>query len=418
LDYDEQSTGTNFKSRAELNHMVEWNTVQTKDMMAKMIIEEGNGGSHFKQELHRVWVQMMGLPGELWEYLTIWAIGTILGVTKDVDMKFTREYERARLQVLVLDPSLIPQSIDVVIGEFIYELHFRVERAEMTHPIPIDMEDDAMDDREEEGEGGGNSSKSMQQDQAPARDGRAKNLIGNVEAESKQPNHGKKVPYQLPSLEELQDLAHDPKSDGQEVTSAGNVPGSDVPPLNVHEELIAALTEIETPGCRSKWRAESVDESMLERAEQMKAARNLDFKGNHDQMQPSLLLLSNDEVVNNLGAVGISLGHDEASIDSSLSLFRQVELGRAMCQPKTNKVEEIFHEEEKEELENEEVDKLILNSLCSEIMDEVIDLGSAYPKDCNTTPMSKASSITKKSGSKNKHGKGKKSVQNERSILE
>jgi hypothetical protein len=61
-----------------------------------------------------------------------------------------------------------------------------------------------------------------------------------------------------------------------------------------------------------------------------------------------------------------------------------------------NKVEEIFFEEEKEELENEEVDKLILNSLCSDIMDEAMDLGSAYPKYCNTTPMSKPSSITKK----------------------
>jgi hypothetical protein len=80
-----------------------------------------------------------GLLSELREYLTIWAIGTILGVTKDDDMKFTREYERAQLQVLVLDPSLIPQSIDVVIGEFIYELHFCVERMEMTHPVPIDM---------------------------------------------------------------------------------------------------------------------------------------------------------------------------------------------------------------------------------------------------------------------------------------
>jgi hypothetical protein len=107
-----------------------------------------------------------GLPSELTEYLTIRAIGTILGVTKDVDMKFTREYERAQLQVLVLDPSLIPQSIDVVIGEFIYELHFRVERTEMTHLVPTDMEDDTMDDREEEGDGHGNSSRSMQQDLA------------------------------------------------------------------------------------------------------------------------------------------------------------------------------------------------------------------------------------------------------------
>jgi hypothetical protein len=100
---DKNTFRTNFQSRAELNHMVEWGTVQTKDRMAKMIIEEGNGGSHFKQVLHRVWIQMMGLPSELREYLTIWTIGTIFGVTKDVDMKFTREYERDRRQVLVLD---------------------------------------------------------------------------------------------------------------------------------------------------------------------------------------------------------------------------------------------------------------------------------------------------------------------------
>jgi hypothetical protein len=28
--------------------MVEWGMVQTKDKLAKMVIEEGNGGSHFK----------------------------------------------------------------------------------------------------------------------------------------------------------------------------------------------------------------------------------------------------------------------------------------------------------------------------------------------------------------------------------
>jgi hypothetical protein len=103
---------------------------------------------------------MSGLLEELREYLTIWAIDTILGATKDVDMKFTHEYDRARLQVLFLDPSLIPHSIDVVI-EFIYELHFRVERDEMTHPTPIDMDDDTMEEREEEGSGCGNIPKLM-----------------------------------------------------------------------------------------------------------------------------------------------------------------------------------------------------------------------------------------------------------------
>jgi hypothetical protein len=126
--------------------MVEWGMVQTKDKQAKMVIEEGKGGSHFKQALWKVWVQMTGLPGELREYLTIYAIGTIIGVTKDVDIKFTRDFDRACFQVLVLDPTLIPHYIDVVIGEFIHELHFWVERDEMVQSTLIDMHDEPMDD--------------------------------------------------------------------------------------------------------------------------------------------------------------------------------------------------------------------------------------------------------------------------------
>jgi hypothetical protein len=59
---------------------------------------------------------------------------------------------------------------------------------------------------------------------------------------------------------------------------------------------------------------------------------------------------------------------------------------------------------------NEEVHKLILNSLCSEIMDEVMDTGSAYPKDCNTTPISKSSSTTTKKVSRKKKSKRKNSI--------
>jgi hypothetical protein len=80
---------------------------------------------------------------------------TILGVTKDVDMIFTRQYNRPRLQVLVLDPMLIPTSIDVVIGDNIYELHFRVELEEMHELLkPLDVEDDS-DEFDKKRRGGG-----------------------------------------------------------------------------------------------------------------------------------------------------------------------------------------------------------------------------------------------------------------------
>jgi hypothetical protein len=147
---------TLFQSKTELHRMVEWGILQTKDRQAMLSIEECNGGSHFKQALRKVWVQMTGLPGVLREFLTIWAIGTILGVSKDVDMKFMRQYDRAHFQVMVLDPLLIPHSIDIVIGEYLYELHFKVEQEEMVNPIPIDMDDDVIDDREDDGAGRNN----------------------------------------------------------------------------------------------------------------------------------------------------------------------------------------------------------------------------------------------------------------------
>jgi hypothetical protein len=84
--------------------MIEWGAVESKDRKSVMIIEEGAGGSFFKQALKRVWVQMTGLLEELRDYPTIWAIGTILGVTKEVDMKFTRLLDRPRFQVLVSRP--------------------------------------------------------------------------------------------------------------------------------------------------------------------------------------------------------------------------------------------------------------------------------------------------------------------------
>jgi hypothetical protein len=77
-------------SKGEMQHMIEWGQVQTKDSKAKLIKEELGGGSSVKQVMRKVWAQMTRLPSELRDFLTIWAVGTILGVTKDVDMAFTQ----------------------------------------------------------------------------------------------------------------------------------------------------------------------------------------------------------------------------------------------------------------------------------------------------------------------------------------
>jgi hypothetical protein len=233
----------------------------------------------------------VGLSGELREYLTIWAIGTIIGVMKDVDMKFTREYDKAHFQVLVLDPSLIPHSIDVVIGEFIHELHFRVERGEMTNPTPIDMDDDTMEEQNEEGPGHGSNPKPSQQDQPAPGSSNQNNSARNSVAGSKQILHGKTLPMHIHAFEMVHDFVHGAENVGEEVASSGEAPNIDSSFPIMLDVLLAAIPEMESPG-RSKHRAKSVDESSMERAERIKATRNLDFDGNTNHSQPSSLLFS------------------------------------------------------------------------------------------------------------------------------
>jgi hypothetical protein len=89
-------------------------------------------------------------------------VGSILGVTKDVDMVFTRRFDISHMQVLVMNPNLIPQSVNVVICENLYELKFRVELAgESSNPQSMDMDhngDDRQDNHKElKGAAGGGS---------------------------------------------------------------------------------------------------------------------------------------------------------------------------------------------------------------------------------------------------------------------
>jgi hypothetical protein len=130
--------------------------------------------------MRRVWVQITKLPGELRDFLTIWAIDNILGVTKGVDMVFTRHFNRARLQVLVLDLTLILISCDVVIGEDIYELQFKVESEEMVdNPSLLDMDDGNEDLGSKEGEGDDGEQEFMQEDSVQQNDGSS----GRMEAQ-------------------------------------------------------------------------------------------------------------------------------------------------------------------------------------------------------------------------------------------
>jgi hypothetical protein len=53
---------------------------------------------------------------------------TMLGSTLIVDMETTRKSDFGRILVAVLNSSLIPEQLDVVIGDHDFELDFEVEK--------------------------------------------------------------------------------------------------------------------------------------------------------------------------------------------------------------------------------------------------------------------------------------------------
>ncbi|KAJ1273979.1 hypothetical protein BS78_05G028000 [Paspalum vaginatum] len=115
---------TTFPSNVELQRLILWGPLEAKSSKGKLEISEGKDADVWKYEIPKSWIQFRGLPKELREFPIIWAIGSIFGVTRMVDMGFTKKCGRPRMKVAVLDPKLIPEYVNVVIGDYVYELQF------------------------------------------------------------------------------------------------------------------------------------------------------------------------------------------------------------------------------------------------------------------------------------------------------
>ncbi|KAJ1282618.1 hypothetical protein BS78_03G065900 [Paspalum vaginatum] len=132
---------TTFPSNVELQRLILWGPLEAKSSKGKLEISEGKDADVWKYEIPKSWIQFCGLPKELPEFPIIWAIGSIFGVTPMVDMGFTKKCGRPRMKVAVLDPELIPECVNVVIGDYVYELQFLVEKkGDEKNPELINMD--------------------------------------------------------------------------------------------------------------------------------------------------------------------------------------------------------------------------------------------------------------------------------------
>lgn len=101
------------------------------------------------RKLNKVWVHVHVVPYEIRSFLPLWAVGTIIGETTRVDMRYTRRTGVVRLQVAVMDVESIPPNAEIVVDDNLYEIFFTID-----HVMPAEEEenfDDADDLDDDEG---------------------------------------------------------------------------------------------------------------------------------------------------------------------------------------------------------------------------------------------------------------------------
>jgi hypothetical protein len=83
--------------------------------------------------LPEVWLRVKGIPADVrTNFLSLWAVGTLFGKTKEVDMVHTRKHKELRLRIGCLDHTLIPETTDVFIERGFFKLAFDVEPVTVT----------------------------------------------------------------------------------------------------------------------------------------------------------------------------------------------------------------------------------------------------------------------------------------------
>jgi hypothetical protein len=142
-------------------------------------------------------------------------------------------------------------------------------------------------------------------------------------------------------------------------------------------EELAAIPEAspeQSVARRSKRRVGEADEEVGAAAERRKAFRN---EGNLVESNPSFSA-QDSMFISNLNTIGISLGIDDATVSESMFKIRENALGRSQEGEVASLKDMVLEKEDKELLEEEELEKLFLKNICSDIMDEVMDHGSDY----------------------------------------
>jgi hypothetical protein len=118
-----------FPSKADLIRLRKIQKIPIEDTKMFLLFQEWSAADLDLFELTETWVRVSGCPYKLrCDYLALFAVGSLIGKTQEVDMAFTRQHSVARMRVLVTDLKFIPNGIvDHVYDGVGYGIVFKIE---------------------------------------------------------------------------------------------------------------------------------------------------------------------------------------------------------------------------------------------------------------------------------------------------
>ncbi|KAM0911268.1 hypothetical protein ACQ4PT_013600 [Festuca glaucescens] len=102
-----------YPTKADYARLRKINDIKVDDTECTIFFEEWATQEVNVWHFREVWVRVRGCPKPLRDdYLGLFAVGALIGKTREVDMAFTREHEIVRMRVLVTNPDAIPDRTE------------------------------------------------------------------------------------------------------------------------------------------------------------------------------------------------------------------------------------------------------------------------------------------------------------------
>ncbi|KAM0825526.1 hypothetical protein ACQ4PT_069493 [Festuca glaucescens] len=122
-----------FPNKVEAHRMKAFHTYPVPDRASDLIFDDWSALEDPLYMLPEVWLRVRGIPADVrTDFLSLWAVGTLFGKTKEVDMVHTRKHKELRLRIGCLDHTLIPETTEVFIERGFLKLAFDVEPVVVT----------------------------------------------------------------------------------------------------------------------------------------------------------------------------------------------------------------------------------------------------------------------------------------------